>query len=140
MNIHRLKYRLYQDNKWYEGYPIVRKSGEVNFVIPGDSGESTDTWLYNIDSKNLCQYTAMKDLYGKPIYQGDIIEIRDEEDFLDLEDGKMISKVDFDEYFSVECPSGEYDYIALRNIIDETIGEMTVVVIGNVFENKDLLK
>jgi uncharacterized phage protein (TIGR01671 family) len=108
--------------KWYFGYYIKSDNGPegIDHVIQFTGGYKDD-----IDPDTVGQFTGLKDKNGKEIYESDLF--RDNDGFIwkvFFEDGKFIAK------------GGEWD-------LTETLIEFTpehCEVIGNVFENEDLLE
>ena len=89
------------------------------------------TVTYDFDSKTVCQYTGLTDKNGRKIFEGDIVEVT--EGSLDCDNGK--GNVIFYEglwYVDGEPQNSLYD---LRNI-----GDHEVEVIGNIFDNPELLE
>ena len=79
----------------------------------------------------LMQFTGLKDKNGKEIYEGDIVE---EKDF------KRIFKIEWDEYearWDLIMMKGDDGWVGQKRHIVDTC---RMEVIGNIYENKDLLK
>lgn len=132
--LHRLKYRVFDNGEWYYGYPSEMRTGVIDLICLKED----DYFMIrqNIDVDKLCQNTGYRDYNGKEIYQGDILKfIHREEDNIE-----SIVKVGFDEMFSVDYPTGDFDYLALCSIVEEYLGEVEYYVIGNIFENPELIK
>lgn len=89
----------------------------------------------NQPSVELMQYTGLKDKNGKEIYEGDIVKTEDDDSFT-----KGIVFFDDDGF---KCTSAYYNNIKDYSIYDhlnkEFINDNLIVVIGNIYENPDLL-
>ena len=102
-------------------------TGDVDAVLISDCYSQ----LYRCDPDTLCQYTGLTDVNGEKIWENDICIIED--GTLDEEDGCFICKWD--------------DYAA-RYILDgngliadfDNVDTRYVEVIGNIFDNEELLE
>ena len=113
------------NGEWVYGYLIG------NDVIVGDIVEFSDEYFntefwYKVDPETVGQYTGLKDRNGREIYEGDIL--RDE----------------FDRIFRVYWVDGEARF-AIRQKKRKTeyfmvISHIHPVVIGNIWDNPELLK
>lgn len=93
------------------------------------SGYTNSDWVHKIPTNEvkLMQYTGLKDKNGKEIYEGDIVDIGNGEKFL----------VGWHEYIK------EFTFVKNKNYFPKTYrgaSRDTWVVIGNIYENKDLLE
>lgn len=90
---------------------------ELNFSIPFDK--------HNNGNDILMQFTGLKDKNGKEIYEGDILK---------TDDYIGITSYGYAEFFISEIKTK--NYIDIYDMIEEQNGE----VIGNIYQNPELLK
>jgi uncharacterized phage protein (TIGR01671 family) len=82
-----------------------------------------DSWLSNLI---FLQYTGFKDKNGKEIYEGDVVKIG--ENLID--EVKWITEK---EWMSDKCPVNGF-------VNHESIYKIKPIIIGNIYENPELLK
>lgn len=92
------------------------------------SGE-TDGWR-EVDPSTICQCTGLKDKNGKLIWENDVVNCFEEE---------CCGKISWNEseagfYFDVLLEDGAYEEERIYDYVD------CIEVIGNIFDNKDLLE
>ena len=136
-----IKFRAWDDinKKWLLGYDKpnlggfsmlgeVMAFGEYNKML---SSFNLEDW----DKIILMQFTGLKDRNGKEIYEGDVIRCTDDAD--------EISELNSDTgYGNVEWlnESGMWYVYEINNGIDILMQEGYIEVIGNIYENPELLK
>ena len=109
-----IKFRLIKDNK-IVGYEWFNDG----VWCYSEDGEMWNTAYIEHDEKN--QYTGLKDKNGKEIYEGDIVSY-----------GK--------EKYKVIWANGRAGFLCVNGIDTRELGIYSGNVIGNIFENPELLK
>ena len=118
--------KLPKEEWWIEGYyrRIPCMGLHEHYIMPQNPKNRVEQ--YEIDPDTLCQYTRLTDKNGKKIWENDIVELPDENVYFKCEWEKDTARfvlngdrftVDFDDY-------REYE----------------VEVIGNIFDNAELLE
>lgn len=132
-----IKFRVWVTNLNEFVYGItVYPSGATSFYH-SETGYNVD-----IESKFVQQYTGLKDSTGKEIYEGDIIQYNYKEALYD--DGATFIVDPIEPLYGTTLTpvssrekSRKYDF-KLSNYM--TAGKIYVSVVGNTFENPELLK
>jgi uncharacterized phage protein (TIGR01671 family) len=122
-----LKFRVWdnQNNNWLinqriEDYPVELLYSDHKFYIAHS--------LDNLDNYIIQQYTGLKDKNGVFIYEGDIVKATSDQ----YTNENFVGKVIFDE--------GCFLTWINKNDIRGIWGEDDIEVIGNIFENGELLE
>ena len=93
---------------------------------------------FDTEDMILMQYTGLKDKNGKEIYEGDIVQHLYE--FSDVTDRYLIDYDEDDLSYVFQNISNKNRFIALEDLYDEDYGDYAIEVIGNIYENPELLE
>nr|DAS36996.1 MAG TPA: YopX protein [Caudoviricetes sp.] len=127
-----IKFRGYDrfNQRWVYGYGLHQSifiDGSSNAYVTAGIRE-----VFIVDKESAGQYTGIKDYEGKEIYEGDIVEKEIMESIFD--NSKLIGVVKIIE--GCWCVVNDKKKVA-KNLWSETDVNR---VIGNVYENKNLLE
>lgn len=121
-----IKFRGYQAElkKWFYGSLIQLPNGGCFIFDYKDNFEDRVV----VVPESVGQYTGLKDINGKEIYEGDIIETSDGNCFVRYDEATTSYEVVFEDE-------------AVISLWEAAVyGTKKVEVIGNIYENQDLLK
>lgn len=138
-----------KDNgEWVEGYYIyhikrticpfgdsIKPEDEQHVIMQDDFSDwnmPRNTVVYEIDTDTLCQYTGLTDKNGRKIWENDIVQAWSEGSNAI---GKVIRRVDG---LYIMYPA--YQKKEFWGLYPNKNGKTTVEVIGNIFDNADLLE
>lgn len=127
-----IKFRGRHPRRWAYGIPVIydEVSHDVTAIIDERDPESTIIKSIRVNPETIGQYTGMKDMNGKEIYEGDIVRFYD-----DVEDRLIRGSVSYHNdwcSFNVDVP-GLGDPVGLAK-------HWQYEVIGNIHDNPELLK
>lgn len=116
------------NGEWVEGNyvkaELIHEDGYEHYIIETMRRGKT----YEIDPETLCQYTGLKDMNGKRIWENDIVRIENSMD-------EGIGNIEF--YGGMWYVDGEPSN-SLYDIVEYDDGELEVI--GNIFDTPELLK
>lgn len=157
------KAKRIDNGEWEIGSLIALPTGEYEISNKCNNPPDCDPmWnkvviTHKVDSSTICQCTGLKDKNGNPIWENDIVDFLGHKGLLKYECGSFgigFKKIiDWEEIEANICPITGCDnslyacendnYISLWEIYwnfnDEDDSVNTVEVIGNVFDNAELL-
>lgn len=128
-----IKFRSYnaKNKEWLYGCYLINR-GE-HFICPdGIQPADKTSEDFQIVPETLGQFTCLHDFYGKEIYEGDIIN--SEDDFI-----HVINYARSCACFLVTTPGDRYSTFS-RILTQDWINEYQKKVIGNIYDNPELLK
>ena len=115
--------------KYDKIFDVVEIHFDIN-VVYFDDGISDEYMSLDFDDVKFIYNTGYKDMNGNYIYTGDILEYQGEETKYYIE--KLIVKKDGEQEF--------YYLINKGNYVCRLLNTYNYSVIGNIYENKDLLE
>ena len=131
-----IKFRAWDNKKkkWLLGYNYKELGGfslTGELVLLGEWSAVIDRFLppfckdgYKFDDLKIMQYTGLKDKNGKEIYEGDIVYCHN------TKNTYVVERKVFEGYEGALCVGYEF----------ETAHQENLEVIGNIYENPELLK
>ena len=111
---------------------VLCDDGSIAYLLP----EEDDMPPYLEDEVELMQYTGLKDVNGKPIYEGDIVNVTWSRDDTEGENYVIAYDPNNDGYSAFDFVDWHEDMNGLSYAYID--GQITVI--GNRFENLELLE
>ena len=112
-------------NEWVYGSLLRDEIQKKYYIVDNESGVGKE-----VDENTIGQYTSLKDKNGVKIYKGDILKYSDEDTAI----------VVFNEKYSYFMVKPIQDFYFDSDVLGHTIEYNQVEVIGNVVDNRELLK
>lgn len=137
-----IEFRIWADNQFYYKCLVGNTNNieDNNWTCPMIWLENKKEWV-NCDNGVIQQYTSLKDKNGKKIFEGDIIDIHQ------TVNGYNQFVIEYDKYkFSARYynqdkkQTGSWYGYDLDELFEINESEKEIEVIGNIYENKELLE
>lgn len=127
------------DDKWIEGYYVNQYNASQIYIPGGAVGEYCFD-CYHIDKSTLCQFTGLCDKNGRKIWENDIVKYHFGDDVAPIRFGVYQSCFDSTQTGHVGFYVDWNEKISLRKDLGYWVNMIDCNVIGNVFDNPELLK
>ena len=116
---------------WVEGFlmPYTKNNKPEMWIMPKVTASSVYGWPIDVDT--VCQFTGMYDKNGKEVWEGDIVQYRTTDDRFKKKPQYVNLVINYDE----ETARFQAGNIYYRNLYSSRLE-----VVGNVFDNSDLLE
>lgn len=145
----RFKAKRKDNGEWIEGYynsrHIVNWEEREAPVSVTESKKCKIQNMHTVIPETVCQYTGLKDKDGQEIWENDIIEFQFDNDdcpFPNKDTKIRIGRVFFSNFrssFAIAMGIGGSDYIN-NDLFKYVQNGNRVKVIGNIFDNPDLIE
>jgi uncharacterized phage protein (TIGR01671 family) len=129
-NMKEIKFRVYDKQKSKMAFDCGTDGIEIFIPLPDDDnedGDAREVVAFGDEDFPIMQFTGLKDENGKEIYEGDLIA-----SIAELDSTKLLGQVVF------SC--GMFN--VSENIVSSRLRSLCsldkIIVIGNIYENKDL--
>ena len=119
-----------KDLSWCTGYPVPFFKKNDKYLYLMDKITASSVYGHPIVPETLCQFTGMCDRYGREVWEGDIVRYRTTDDRYKKHPQFVNLVISYNEN-SASFQAGD--------IFWERLNPSRVEVIGNVFDNPELL-
>lgn len=127
------RYRAYDSGslcRMYSPEEVMAGNGDI-WILDEDS--ESNEWIVNNDLV-LMQSTGLRDKNGKEIFEGDIVKVTDDDERTNFPDGGIGTICGLDEIFMWYIDG------QVHNGLFDISQEYYIEVIGNIYENQELLE
>lgn len=134
-----IKFKIWADDRFYDKC-LVGNTTNVNddkWTCPLVWLEDRKEWVH-CDNGIICEFTGLHDKNGKEIYEGDIVKINN--DVASMFNIKSTGKVEYNNGLFLVRNGDEIGILSSLFILADTKYCLRGEVIGNIYENSDLLK
>ncbi len=139
---HICKAKRTDNGEWVEGFYfcMVHDDGRHvhHFIMPLGIDLSLGTPIEKIqvevDPETVCQYTGLNDKNGKKIFEGDFVRYTDE-----IIRKEKVDEIEYNETHAAFCRLHKSEMGLQYLFIDEAVANKCEVI-GNIFDNPELLK
>ena len=125
MREYKFRAKSVKTNEWVYGSLLRDEIQKKYYIVDNESGVGKE-----VDENTIGQYTSLKDKNGVKIYKGDILKYSDEDTAI----------VVFNEKYSYFMVKPIQDFYFDSDVLGHTIEYNQVEVIGNIYDNPELLK
>ena len=135
------KAKRIDNGEWVEG-AFLPKTHEIIVNVLDSDIDTPDSYIYEyykVDIETICQYTGLADKNGNKIWENDIIKYRFEEDTAVIKYGEYQNCFDTQRTYHVGFYV-DWEYESLRKDLGFWVRVMNDTVIGNIFDNPELLE
>ena len=124
------------DNKWI--YGDLMQPTELCDIYEISDCNTIDGSRYDVIKDTVGQYTGLHDKNGKEIYEGDIIQHLYE--YSDITDRYLVEWDEDELRYVFQNLSNKNNFCALEDMYDDYYGDYAIEVIGNIYDNPELLE
>lgn len=114
-----------KNNEWLQGFYLQNRG--AHFVCPDEFATNKSWEDYEVDPDTVGQFTSLKDKDGHEIYEGDILGVGEEKEWLEVRFVRGVFAFlwngNLDDEFPCNAPTHEW-----------------AKVIGNIHDNKEIMK
>ena len=129
------------NGEWVEGLLWKKKYNSNKIFISCFPDEDDNEEAYVVDSKTICQYTGLTDKNGNKIWENDVVKYHFGNDVAPIRFGKYMSCFDSTKTAHIGFYVDWDDRTKpLRKDLGYWVNMIDCNVIGNIFDNPELLK